>query len=186
MVQSSLLVVDSIATNRVAMKVELSASWYDVNVAATGEEAIGLVPRLRPNLVLVNNTLSDMHIAEISARLKAQMGLDAPPILALTELPETREALLRSGVEDVLTLPVDHAFLVARIRSILRTRAADSDWRLRDSTTRALGFAEPMQRFAGAISVVAAAYLYPETRMPIVVWLITVVLVQRPSPGDSR
>ena len=39
--------------------------------------------------------------------------------------------------------------------------------------------------FAGAISVVAAAYLYPETRMPIVVWLITVVLVQRPSPGDS-
>jgi len=40
--------------------------------------------------------------------------------------------------------------------------------------------------FAGAISVVAAAYLYPETRMPIVVWLITVVLVQRPSPGDSR
>ena len=40
--------------------------------------------------------------------------------------------------------------------------------------------------FAGAISVVAAAYAYPETRMPIVVWLITVVLVQRPSPGDSR
>ena len=153
MVQSSLLVVDSIATNRVAMKVELSSSWYDVNVASTGEEAIDKIKQLKPNLVLVNNTLSDMHIAEISATLKAQLGLDAPPILALTELAETRETLLRSGVEDVLTLPVDHSFLVARIRSILRTRAAESEWRLRDSTTRALGFAEPLQSFQSVISV---------------------------------
>jgi len=40
--------------------------------------------------------------------------------------------------------------------------------------------------FAGAVSVVAAAYLYPETRLPIVVWLIVVVLAQRPSPGDAK
>lgn len=39
---------------------------------------------------------------------------------------------------------------------------------------------------AGACSVVAAAYLYPEARLPIVVWLIAVVLAQRPSPGDER
>ena len=40
--------------------------------------------------------------------------------------------------------------------------------------------------FAGAVSVVAAAYLYPEARLPIVVWLIAVVLAQRPSPGDAQ
>jgi len=40
--------------------------------------------------------------------------------------------------------------------------------------------------FAGAASVVAAAYRYPETRLPIVVWLIVVVLAQRPSPGDAQ
>ena len=40
--------------------------------------------------------------------------------------------------------------------------------------------------FAGATSVVAAAYLYPETRMPIVIWLLVVVLAHRPSPGECR
>ena len=39
---------------------------------------------------------------------------------------------------------------------------------------------------AGALSVVAAAYLYPEARLPIVIWLIVVVLAQRPSPRESR
>ena len=39
---------------------------------------------------------------------------------------------------------------------------------------------------AGALSVVAAAHLYPEARLPIVIWLIVVVLAQRPSPGESR
>lgn len=151
--QASLLIVDSIATNRVALKVKLAAAWYDVNVASTGSEALQRIADLRPNLVLVNNSLPDMHVAEFSARLKAQMGSTAPPLLALTELAETREPLLRSGVEDVLTLPVDDTLLIARIRSVLRAHASEAEWRLRDGTSRALGFAEPVQLFDRPVSV---------------------------------
>ncbi len=151
--QASLLIVDSIATNRVALKVKLAAAWYEVSVAATGEEALRRISELRPNLVLVNNTLPDMHIAEVSARMKAQLGPHAPPLLAFTEQSDAREPLLRSGVEDVLPLPVDDRLLFARIRSVLRSHASESEWRLRDGTTRALGFAEPAQLFERPVDV---------------------------------
>jgi len=38
---------------------------------------------------------------------------------------------------------------------------------------------------AAALSVVAAVYRYPEARLPIVIWLLTVALVWRRSPGDN-
>jgi len=164
-VQASLLIVDSIATNRVALKVKLAAAWYDVSVAATGVEALTAISQTRPNLVLINNTLPDMHVAEVSARLKAQLGKDAPPLLALTEAPEAREALLRSGVEDVLPLPVDDMLLLARIRSVLRNHATEAEWRLRDGTSRALGFAEPTQLFARPVEVMCLHAAH-EDRVP--------------------
>lgn len=39
---------------------------------------------------------------------------------------------------------------------------------------------------AAALSVVAAAHQYPEARLPIVIWLLTVVLVWRRSPEDNE
>lgn len=36
-----------------------------------------------------------------------------------------------------------------------------------------------------AVLVVAAAYRFPEARVPIVIWLLTVALVWRRSPGDN-
>ena len=161
--QASLLIVDSIATNRVALKVKLQSAWYDVSVAACGEDALKQVAELRPHLILVNNTLSDMHVVELSARLKATLGREAPPLLALSDSDAAREPLLRSGVEDVLLVPVDEQLLLARIRSVLRAHASEAEWRLRDCTTRALGFAEPAQLFLRPVS---AIFLHAERGNP--------------------
>jgi two-component system cell cycle response regulator len=152
-VQASLLIVDSIATNRVALKVKLSSAWYEVNTASTGEDAFAAIDDTLPNLVIVNTPLPDMTPASFCMQLKARMGQSAPPILALSGEPGAREPLLRSGVEDVLPFPVDDRLLIARIRSILRYSASESEWRLRDGTTRALGFAEPVQAFDRPVTV---------------------------------
>jgi two-component system cell cycle response regulator len=167
-VQASLLIVDSIATNRVALKVKLAAAWYEVHTASTGEDALARVADLMPNLVIVNNTLPDMHVAELSARLKALLGQAKPPLLALTEQDNSREPLLRSGVEDVLPLNVDDRLLVARIRAVLRASAYEAEWRLREGTTRALGFAEPALQFDRPVPVV---HMMSATEKPSNRWL---------------
>ena len=139
-VQASLLIIDSIANNRVALKVSLTAAWYDVSVAATGADALAQIDAFRPDLMLVNCRLTDMQLSEFCARVKAMCGKDTPPILALTTTADDREPLLRCGVEDVLQVPADDTLLIARIRSILRAHANVAEWRLRDGTSRALGF----------------------------------------------
>lgn len=151
--QASLLIIDSIANNRVALKVSLTAAWYDVNVAASGADALVQVSEFRPDLLLVNCRLNDMELCDFCARVKAIYGKDTPPILALTTSPDNREPLLRCGVEDVLQVPADDTLLIARIRSILRAHANVAEWRLRDGTSRALGFAEPVRNFERPISV---------------------------------
>ncbi len=150
--QASLLVVDSIANNRVALKVTLSAAWYDVTVAASGKDALDKIDDLLPNLILINCNLTDMSLATFCALAKKRFGKKTPPILAMTRKSDQREPLLRCGVEDVLQTPVDDTFLSARIRSVLRANASVAEWRLRDGTSRALGFAEPVRTFERPIS----------------------------------
>lgn len=152
--QASLLIIDSIATNRVSLKVKLAAAWYETSTATSGVDALAVISDTMPNLVLVNDTLADMTIADFAARLKTLAGQAAPPVLALTDHNGVREDLLRAGVEDVLPFPVDDRLLIARIRSVLRDSASESEWQLRDGTTRALGFAEPVQAFDRPIPMI--------------------------------
>lgn len=145
--QVSLLIVDGITTNRVALKVKLEAAWYHILTAASGAEALTLIENTRPSLVLVNDTLPDMRITDLADRLNARPEQDSPPLIAMSKGAPCRSALLSAGVEDILQLPVDDRFLISRIRSVLRAHASEAEWRLRDTTSRALGFAEPAQQF---------------------------------------
>ncbi|WP_168797788.1 diguanylate cyclase [Aliishimia ponticola] len=148
-----MLIVDNIATNRAALKVKLSAAWYDVSTAATAHEAIERAADIMPNLIIVSNQLPDMNMAEFSAHLKSRFDRATPPLIVLTDPMTEHEPLLRSGVEVVLSQPVDDNLLIARIRSVLRMTAAEMEWRLREGTSRALGFAEPKQMFDCPIPV---------------------------------
>ncbi|MEP4197467.1 MAG: diguanylate cyclase [Aliishimia sp.] len=155
--QVSLLIVDGITTNRVALKVKLAAAWYDVATAASGAEALALIANTQPSLVLVNDTLPDMRVADLAEALAHNPDQDAPPMIALSKGAPCRSALLSAGIEDILQLPVDDRLLISRIRSVLRAHAAEAEWRLRDGTSRALGFAEPKQQFGTPAPVLLLA-----------------------------
>lgn len=139
------------------MKVKLTAAWYSVLTASTGAEAMALIQSEQPNLVLVNDTLSDTSLADLCETLRRDLGRAAPPLIAMSEAVLERTMLLRAGAEDVLRLPVDDRLLISRIRSVLRSTAAEAEWRLRDGTSRALGFAEPSQHFAGSAPLLLLA-----------------------------
>lgn len=145
-----ILIVDQIATNRIAMRAKLGAAQFDVSQASTIEDALTEARRHRPDLILCDVTLPDGSAAELVARLDRKFGERRAPVMVLSQgiEDETRLALLSAGANDVVSKPVPDLLLLARIRSHVRAANADAEWRLRDDTSRALGLAEAPADFA--------------------------------------
>jgi two-component system cell cycle response regulator len=154
-----ILIVDELATNRIVLKVKLSATPYEVLQAATADEALRLVAREQPDLILSNSRLSGQTVTGFVAALRRIDGAAATPILMLQTgtSPEDREAALRAGVDDILTKPVSEPLLLARLRNLLRQRHNDPELALSTSgAAQGAGFADAQAAFAppGRIAII--------------------------------
>ncbi|WP_372840694.1 diguanylate cyclase [Phaeovulum sp.] len=150
-----ILIVDDVATSRIMLKVKLSGACYETIQAATGAAGLHLARSERPDLILVDLHLPDMSGIEFCRHLRADPATGTVPLVVLTAAtdPATRVAGLRAGADDFLTRPIDETLLLARLRSLLRARETDEELRLRESTSRALGFAEPTFEFEAPAQV---------------------------------
>lgn len=143
-----ILIVDAQATNRIVLKVKLSAAFYKVFQAGGGQEAVTVATRVKPDLLLVSGDLPDMRTEALIAALKRGPGTPPPVVVMLPEeAAEKRIAALRAGAADVIAKPVEEGFVLARLRSILRQRHLDADFALQSDTAEALGFAEEPAAF---------------------------------------
>ncbi|MPL84646.1 Response regulator PleD [bioreactor metagenome] len=139
-----ILIVDDVATNRIVLKVKLSAARYETMQAGSGAEALRLVGQYAPDLILLDVQLPDMSGLEVLRRLKADPATAGIPVLMITAFPDPRTRLeaLRAGAADHLMKPLDEQLLLARLRSLLRLRETEQELTLRERTFRDLGFAE--------------------------------------------
>ena len=148
----TILIVDDLATNRIALKSRLAAACYETVQAPDGATALRLAREERPELILLDLALPDMAGTELCAQLKADAATRDIPVLVLTaERDRAAPTLsLRAGADDFLTRPIDDAMLLARIRSLLRARETAEGLRLRDATMQESGFAEAAEGFSRA------------------------------------
>ena len=100
---------------------------FNVEVAATGQEAITLAQRGRHDLVLLDVMLPDLNGTEVCRRLRAE-GIRTP-VLFLTARDATEDKVvgLTVGGDDYVTKPFSLDELVARIRAVLRRTAGLAD-----------------------------------------------------------
>jgi len=96
-----------------------------VAVAADGEEALSKKQGLLPDLILLDILMPKLDGIAVTRRLKADTSLPFIPIILLTAKSESKDvaAGLEAGGADYITKPIDHASLVARVRSMLRIKA---------------------------------------------------------------
>jgi two-component system cell cycle response regulator len=100
-----------------------------------------------------------MNAVALCRRLRGHPSTATVPIIAVTsrDATERRLALLEAGADEVLLKPFDERFFHARIRSLLRARDEMNELRLRESTSRVLGFAEgPVELAAPGRAVLVA------------------------------
>ena len=147
--QGTILILDGVATNRIMLKVQLSSAYYRVVQSEGLDGLLSLIRRSQPDLIVTAMTLPDGDATAIREILAADVTLRAIPIIAVTRQNDRASRLraLSNGVDDVLSHPLGDRILQARIRSLISMRNSADDLSLRDSTSRALGFAEPVAGF---------------------------------------
>ena len=127
-----ILVVDDEPSILDAVGTALRYEGYDVELAATGREAVAAATRFEPDLVVLDWMLPDFDGLEVNRRLKAQGLGTAVLFLTAKDATEDKVEALRAGGDDYVTKPFSLAEVVARTQAILRrTAGAGTDIVLR-------------------------------------------------------
>jgi len=143
-VQGTILVLDGVSTNRIMLKVQLTAAWYQV-VQGEGLKGLpALMRRTAPDLVLAAQSLPDGTAADVKRLMASDPALADVPVVAITPQNDKAARLqaLQDGLDDVLAYPFKDTLLLAHVRSLLRARLERQELRVRDGS-QPIGFAEP-------------------------------------------
>ncbi|MDX2166120.1 MAG: response regulator [Deltaproteobacteria bacterium] len=119
-----ILVVDDTPRNRKLLADLLTASGYDVVLAASGAEALQRVADDRPDLVLLDVVMPEMSGYEVCRAIRARPQSAVLPVVMVTALEPSSERLkgLEAGADDFLAKPISQPELLARVRSLLRVK----------------------------------------------------------------
>lgn len=119
---STVLIVDDDLTARETLVAMLEGEQYDLQVAKDGTQALQVLERIRPDLILLDVMMPGMDGYEVCRRIRSTPELAEVPIILLTALDD-RASLLRgieAGADDFLSKPADRRELTARVRTITR------------------------------------------------------------------
>lgn len=139
-----ILIVDALSTNRIMLKVKLSAAFYDVVQAGSTEEALAACAATPPDLIIADHDVRTRGGLSLCKVVKSNRRLESIPVIAMIARHEgaLRQEALRDGAEEVLAKPTNEKVLLSRVRNLMRARDTEQELRLRDGTRAALGFAE--------------------------------------------
>ncbi len=126
--QAIILAVDDQPDNIHLFRMMLEPQGYEIWEALSGEDALAVLQKGLPDIVLLDLALPGMSGLEVVERLKQDGRARHVPVIMVTGTGD-HDANVRAiemGADDFLSKPIDRVLLEARIRNSLRTK------RLRD------------------------------------------------------
>jgi two-component system KDP operon response regulator KdpE len=116
---SRVLCVDDEAAILKALAVNLKARGYEIDLAATGEDAVRLAADHHPDAVILDLGLPGISGVEV---IRGIRGWSEVPIIVLSarDAEHDKIAALDAGADDYVTKPFGMGELLARLRAALR------------------------------------------------------------------
>lgn len=120
---ASILIVDDSSLSRRILSRILQNGGHTVSEAASGMAALEQYFLNKPQVVLLDLTMSDMHGLEVLARLR-QLDPHARIIVATADVQRsTREMAMKAGASAFLSKPFEEVTVLTTVSSVLEESA---------------------------------------------------------------
>jgi two-component system, OmpR family, KDP operon response regulator KdpE len=121
---ATILVVDDESQIRRVLRATLSSNGYNVIEAKDGQEAIEMVIREHPDLILLDVSMPDMSGLEVCSKIR--LSYEGPIIMVTVRNSERDKIVaLDAGADDYVVKPFATGELLARIRAALRRLSSE-------------------------------------------------------------
>ena len=129
-----ILVVDDELRNRSLLRACLEDKSTVIAEASNGMEALELIDRQEPDLVLLDVMMPGLDGFETARRIKERAGEGFLPVVLVTALVDRESRLkgLEMGADEFLTKPIDTHELRVRVRNLLALREKELTLRNRN------------------------------------------------------
>ena len=142
MLREKILIVDDDPDILDVLKIMLEAEGYEVIEAHDGKEALEIIKRTNPDLLITDLKMPKMCGDELCSNLKDDILIQHMPIIMLTGKGEVTDKVhgINAGADDYMVKPFEPQELVARVKMVLRRTVRDLD-------------ANPLTRLPGNVSI---------------------------------
>ncbi|HET8548285.1 MAG TPA: ATP-binding protein [Bryobacteraceae bacterium] len=165
--EAVILNVDDDEAGRYARSRVLQRAGFRVLEAATGIDALSIVAREKPAVVLLDINLPDIDGIEVTQRIKQNPEWVSVAVMQISasrvEDADRIEALDR-GADTYIAEPVHPAVLIATVRSMLRAREAEEELRHSNERLRRFSYVvahdlkEPMRAVSSYAQLLQSRY----------------------------
>jgi len=117
-----ILIVDDEKNIVDLVRLSLTSGRYDIYEAYDGLEAMNMIQKIIPDLIVLDLMMPIMDGLTVCKQLKSNVLTRSIPIIILSAKGEIKEKmqLLEIGVDDYITKPFNFSEVLARIRAALR------------------------------------------------------------------
>jgi len=135
----TVMIVDDTQPNVLILQRALTNTGYNISVAFSGEKALELIPKLKPDLILLDVMMPGINGFEVCKLLKKDVELKSIPVIFITAMGMPEDVLkgFEAGAVDYITKPFNLQEVCVRVKTHLILSAAINKL-IQDSETDSL------------------------------------------------
>jgi len=126
--EEKILIIEDNPQNMRLIEMTLSTKDYTLLKAVNGEEALDIVTKERPDLIIMDMQLPKMGGLEVTRILRQMPALSCVPILALSAyaMKGDKERFIEAGCDAYLSKPASPREILEMVAGMLEQRQKDN------------------------------------------------------------